>query len=237
GLLFDFDKRQVRANDGADPAADAPELGEWSFAIDQDRKGVSVRQGEKNLPPVRLRGKDEVVTAAALRPPGRRRPGVLAVASTERDANRTLIMLCDPAEGKPYRLLVSHLQNVLGLTFSASRPLLASVAEDQTVCVWSLADLDRSVGQIPGLGVADEEGKKVVVRALEAGSPAAKTDLAEGDVLEKVGAPGGEAKPIKDAAAFLLAVSVRRPGDRVDVSVSGKGVVRLPVGRGVDERK
>src|SRR5262245_5968327 len=86
GLLFDFDKRQVRANDGADPAADAPELGEWSFAIDQDRKGVSVRQGEKNLPPVRLRGKDEVVTAAALRPPVRRRPGVLAVAYTERDA-------------------------------------------------------------------------------------------------------------------------------------------------------
>src|SRR5207249_9548281 len=136
-------------------------------------------------------------------------PGVLAVAYTERDANRTLIMLCNPEDGKPYRLLIGHLQNVLGLAFSASRPLLASVGDDQTVCVWSLADLDRAVGQVPGLGVADKEGKKVVVHDLEPGSPAAKTDLAEGDVLAKVGAPGGEAKPVKDAAAFLLAVSVR----------------------------
>src|SRR5205807_4588380 len=139
----------------------------------------------------RLRGPDEVVTAAALRPAGPGRPSVLAVAYTERDASRTLIRLSNPADGRPYRLLVSHLQDVRGLAFSASRPLLASVADDQTVCVWSLADLDRAVGEVPGLGVG-EAGEKVVIRGLEPGSPAGKAGLADGDVIEKVGTSGAE---------------------------------------------
>jgi WD40 repeat protein len=233
GLVFDLDRRQIRANDRGGLAADAPQRGAWSLEYDADRKGVRVRQGER-VTPVRLRGKDEVVTAAALRPPAGGRPGVLAVAYTERDAARTLIRLHDPADGKPFRLLVGHLQDVRALAFSASRPLLASVADDQTVCVWGLADLDRAVGEVPGLDVV-EEGKKVVVRRVEAGSAAAKA-LAAGDVLEKVGAPGA-AKPVSDATGFLLAVAGRRPGDEVEVAVAGKGAVKLPVGRGVDERK
>src|SRR5262249_38812405 len=40
GLLFDLDKRQIRANDRASLAGDAPEPGAWSFTIDPDRKGV-----------------------------------------------------------------------------------------------------------------------------------------------------------------------------------------------------
>jgi WD40 repeat protein len=235
GLLFDLDKRQIRANDRANLATDTPQLGEWSFAIAADQKSVRVLQNQKEVSTVRLHGKDEEVTAAALRPPVGGQPGVLAVAYTERDAARTLILLCDPADGKPYRLLVSHLQDVQGLAFSASRPLLASVAEDQTLCVWSLADLTRAVGQVPGLEIG-EDGNKVVVRRVEPGSPGAKV-LAAGDVLEKVGVPGGEAKPVQDAAGFLLAVAARRPGDEIEVSVAGKGAVKLPVERGVDERK
>ncbi len=186
GLVFDLDKGQVRANEGG-LAADAPELGEWSFAIERDDKGVgkgvSVRQGGKDLPPMRPAAKDAVVTAAALRPPAAGRPGVLAVAYTERGASRTLIALRDPADARPYRLLVGHLQDVRELAFSASRPLLASVGDDQTLCVWSLADLDRAVGEVPGLGVGDGDGKAVVVRRVEPGSAAAKEGLSEGDVL------------------------------------------------------
>ena len=123
------------------------------------------------------------MTAVALRPAAPGRPGVLAVAYTERDANRVLIMLSDPAVGKPYRLLVSHLQDVRQLAFSSSRPLLASVADDQTVCVWGLADLDRAVGQVPGLAVGNAAGKKVVLSRVQPGSAAAKIGLREGDVL------------------------------------------------------
>jgi hypothetical protein len=233
GMLFDLEKRQLVENGRA--ADDAPDMGQWAVARDGDRKGVTVRQGQKNMPGVRLKGADEFVTAQALRPPAQGRPGVLAVAYTERDAARTVIMLCDPTDGRPYRMLYGHLLDVQGLAFSAARPLLASVADDQTVCVWSLADLDRAVGAVPGLGVG-EDGKKVVVRRVEKGSPAAEAGLKVDDVLEKLGVPGGEAKPVTSAAAFLLDVSARKPGDQVEVTVGGKAV-RLPLERGVDVRK
>jgi WD40 repeat protein len=237
GLLFDLDKRRLRANDRVDLLSDVPEPGDWSFAIGADRKSVTVRQGQRELPPVRLHGKEDIVTEVALRPPAPGRSGVLAVAYTERDSNRVLIMLCDPADGKPYRLLISHLQDVRQLAFSASRPLLASVADDQTVCIWSLADLDRAVGRVGGMEVADEGGKHVVLRRVEPGSAAAKAGLVVGDRLEKVASPGGAGKPVKDAADFLLAVAAHRPGDQVELIVAGKGAVRLLVERGVDERK
>jgi WD40 repeat protein len=236
GLLFDFDKRQLRASDHAELVSDAPKPGDWSFSIDTDRKGVTLRHGETKLRPVRLPGKRNVVTAVALRPSAGALPGVLAVAYRELDANRVLIMLCDPTNGKPYRMLVSHLQEVRQLAFSASRPLLASVADDQTVCVWSLVDIDRGVGQISGLEVVDGE-KKVIVRSVEPGGHAAKAGLAAGDVMETVGSPGEAAKRIQDAVDFVRAISWHRPGDQVAVTVAGKGLVKLPVDRGVDERK
>jgi WD40 repeat protein len=236
GLLFDLAGRRVRANDRADLAPDAPQPAGWSFAVDKDRRGVRVWQGDKALPTVRLRGADESVTTAELRPPAGGRPGVLAVAYQEREAARTLVMLCDPLTGKPYRLLVGHLQDVCGLAFSASRPLLASVAHDQTVCVWGLADLDKAVGAVGGLVVADKGKDQAVVLRIEPGSAAAGTALAEGDVLEGVGAPGS-VKPVKNATDFDLAVSTRRPGEQVEIAVAGKGALKLPVERGVDERK
>jgi WD40 repeat protein len=230
GWVVDLMRRKVQAN--ADPLkSDAPEMGAWSFAIAEDKKSVQVRNGDKTSPPVRLTGKDEVITAVALRPPEPGRSGVLAVAYTERNASRTLILLCNPVDGKAYRLLTGHLQEVRDLAFSASRPLLASVADDQTVCVWSLTKFDRVIGQVPGLVVQDDRGK-VVVRGV-----GAESTLAEGDVLEKLRLPGGEAKVIPSAAHFLYDVSALAPGATVEVTVAGKGVMKLPVGRGVGEGK
>ncbi|MCE9530769.1 MAG: hypothetical protein K8T89_06545 [Planctomycetes bacterium] len=237
GVIFDFDKREVKANNGAKPADDTPKLGDWSFAIDPDKKGVNLRQGATAMPPVRFSEKDAVITAVAFRPPGKDTIGVLAVAYTERDARRTLIALCDPTDGKPRRVLVSHLEDVRELAFSASRPLLASVADDQTVCIWSLADLDHVVGKIVGLGVGDSADKQTVVTRVEPNSPAATAKLLEGDVLEKLGVPGGEPKLVKNAGDFLVAVSTRKPGDTVEITVKGKAALKVPVARGVDERK
>jgi WD40 repeat protein len=234
GLVFDVDGRRLRADDGGKLARDEPDLAGWEVEVIDDRRAVSVRHGDEAMPTVRPPEPGQVVTRAALRPPAGGRPGVLAVACTEPDAERSFIMLCDPADGKPYRLLVGHLQEVRDLAFSASRQLLASVADDQAVCVWSLADLDKAVGFVPGLRVSDGKGGKAEVRRVEPGSPAARL-LAEGNVLERVGGPAGVA--VKGAADFLLAVSARRPGDKLEVAVADKkDPVRLPVGRGVDER-
>ena len=236
GLVFDLNQRQFRTNNRA-VLTDAPAQGAWKVTINQDKKGVTVVQGPKAMPPVCL-PENVLVTAAQLRPAAQGLPDVLAVAYTELAANRPLILLCNPADGKPYRLLTGHRQSILGLAFSASRPLLASVGDDQTVCVWSLADVNNAVGEVPGLGVSDKVGKngnEVVVRSVEAGSAAA-AKLAAGDVLHKLGAPGGKARAIKDAVGFLLEVYQRQPGDAVEVTVAGKGVVTLKVQRGVDWR-
>jgi WD40 repeat protein len=229
GLLFDLEKRSLRANDRAGLSTDITEKGRWTLTVGADSKSVTVREGDREVSTFRLRGERKILTKVRLRPPAPGRPGVLAVAYMEGEANRPVLLLCDPATGKPYRQLTGHLQEVRDLAFSATRPLLASVADDQTVCVWSLADLDSAVGQVSGLSVDEEKGK-VVVRAVEAGSPAAGR-LAKGDVLEQVGAIR-----IRSAADFLGAVSARQPGEQVEVRVTGR-VVKLPIERGVDERK
>jgi WD40 repeat protein len=237
GWVFDLAQRQLRPNEQGNLADDTPDLGNWSVVLDPDRKGVQVQQGAQSLPPVRLRGKDEYVTAMALRPPGPGRAGVLALAYTERGANRVLIQLSDPMQGKPYRLLVSHLQDVRGLAFSANRNLLASVADDQTICVWSLADIDQAVGQVAGLGVQDAAGGQVVVNQVEQGSAAAQAGLAVGDSVTQLGVAGGPLKPVKDAAGLLLAIAARRPAETVQLTIAGKGNLPVPVTRGVDQRK
>jgi len=93
GWLFGFDSRRIDANEDGKHALDRPDAGDWSFQVDDDGKGVRVRRGQKEMPPVRLRGADEVVTAVALRPPAGGNPGLLAVAYTERQSARTLILL------------------------------------------------------------------------------------------------------------------------------------------------
>jgi WD40 repeat protein len=239
GLLFDLEKQEVRANKG-EAKLDAPEMGRWEQPIlDPKRKIVTVSRGGVSVWSGQFPGKD--LTAVALRPPGPGgRRGLLAVAWTERDASKTLIQLSDPETGKPLRQLVGHLHDVRELAFSGSRELLASVGDDQTVCVWSLKDLDKAVGEVEGLGVRDEKGAdgkvRVVVRQVEPGTPAAK-ELANGDVIEKVGATGGEAKPIASAGEFVLAVSARAPGDKVVLTVAGKGARTLPVGRALEGRR
>jgi WD40 repeat protein len=235
GLLFDFDKRVWRTDKGTTIVPDVPDAGDWSLIIGKDLHSITVLQGKKEFPPLHVK-EPERVTAAKLRPPTKDRPGMLAVATKDFEANDTVILLCDPADGKPYRRLIGHLQDVRDLAFSASRPLLASVGDDQTVCVWSLADIDNAVGEVPGLRVSNED-KKVIVRDVEAASAAVKTKLAKGDVLEKVAAPGGEPKAIKSAGSFLMAVAARKPGDEVEVTIADKGVVKLTVERGADSRK
>ncbi|HEY1859457.1 MAG TPA: hypothetical protein VGG61_03840 [Gemmataceae bacterium] len=230
GLHFDFDKGQLRPNKGADLVSDAPTLGEW--AIERDGKSVHVRKGEKVYPAVALKDK-EVITAAALRPPGPVGPALLAVAVTDRDNARTLILLCRPEDGSPFRLLIGHLQDVRSLAFSASRALLASVGEDQTACVWGLTDLDKSVGQITGLGVSDVNGK-AVVHFVADGSAAARAGLAKNEVLEAIGSVGGDLKPVGSAADFLFAIASRRPDERLNVKVQSKEkLISIPLERGV----
>ena len=152
GLHFDFDKGRLRRATGE------PTLSQTHrrSAIGPGRSIRTARpcvfaRATKHFRAVVLKDK-EVVTAVALRPLSAVGPALLAVALTDRDNARTLILLRRPEDDTPFRLLIGHLQDVGQLAFSASRPLLASVAEDQTVCVWGLTDLDKAIGQVAGSG-------------------------------------------------------------------------------------
>src|SRR4029079_11079441 len=146
-----------------------------------DRKGVTYR-GTAGAPVrIVLDSPSERVTSAAVRPPSPNRPGLIAVAFTDDDASRSVIVLCD-LEGRHIRHLDGHLHPVRSLTFSESRPLLVSVGDDHMVCVWSLAEVDPGIGEIPGLGVT-ESGARVVVGHVKQGSPAHQAGLARGDVI------------------------------------------------------
>jgi hypothetical protein len=137
--------------------------------------------------------------------------------------------------GKPFRRMTGHLQRVTDLALSGARPLLASAAEDQTVSVWDLRDLDTVSGQIEGLVLADEGGKVVALR-VEPKSDAERAGLKVNDVVTALAPAGDKLKPLATALDFALELDQRKPESKVDLEVNRKAV-RLPVSRGVEEHK
>jgi WD40 repeat protein len=240
GRLFDLEGRTLGTDfagwsqDQADPNATG-----WVAKQGGNDRLRTISRGDQTFS-IAL-GKDQDVTAVALRPPGGVvKQAVLAVAHLDTLSNEAFISLFDVATGKPFMRLNGHLQRINHLAFSSSLPLLASVAGDQTVCVWGLRDLDKASGTIEGLELRDEKNN-VVVHRVESGSPANEAGIKKGDVIQGLGPPGGPAQPVKSAMAFYLDLAGRKPStkeasSRVAVKVNDK-TVTLPVSRAVEERK
>jgi WD40 repeat protein len=232
GWHFDFDNRRLRP--AADLTLDAPVLGDWEarFAPDGQRPGVRLFYKGEPRSRILLTDRDEITYFQPL--PRGRDKAIVAIALREKDTGRVLIRLYRD-DGVPFRDLAGHLQAVRGMAFSGTRPLLASVGEDQVVCIWSLTELDGASGRIAGLVIGDEDGK-AVVRGVEPGSTATGK-LVPGDVVEAVGPAGGELRVLKSAPEFYWAVHAQKPNDMVELRVAGKGKVVLAVSQGMDQRK
>ncbi len=243
GMIFDLEKRSLVRNPGNAGQIDGPAPAGWE-ARREGRTIRVIREG-KEVATIQMEETDEV-TDVALLPP---RPGqsltLLAVAHTDRETLQSPITLYDAGTGRPIRRLTGHLHAVRRLAFSGSRPLLASVAEDRTVCLWSLADLaglpaapqHQAVGVLRGVTVQDRAGQ-VVIAQVEPGSRAATAGLKEGDVLEGVGPATGPPRPVRTPLEFYFAVRARQPGDQVLVKIKDRQQpVAVRVERGQDERK
>src|SRR5262249_44024293 len=145
------------------------------------------------------------VTAYALLPPQRGLPvPVLAIAYRD-NLLQDRLSLYDAVSGEEVRQCTGHLDRIYSLAFSADGKLLVSAAEDQTVCVWSLIDLDLTLkvrGMLHGVAV-QERGKDLVVAQLDDKTIARQNRglLKEGDVLEAI-LDGTKFRPLTSAYDF-----------------------------------
>src|SRR5262249_37721968 len=145
------------------------------------------------------------------------------------------------------------------LAFDAPGRLLASAADDQTVCVWSLTDLGDTLDKrcaLRGVGVrADKEQLRIAFIDKDALEPANREALerakaAEGDLITWIeGAKEGDrVRPLKTPQEFYEAVWLLGPEKaplrekRVRLQLRDReGAnprrVELAVSQGTDERK
>jgi WD40 repeat protein len=241
-LIFSFTQPGLTGRGGW--KIDAPGAAGWkavhrkvTFVNRPEEHSFEIRRGQRLVGRLKLKP-NQVVTDFALLPPRPplRKP-ILAVAFQE--YGEPSLLLYDAATGDPLRHYSGHDAVIRSVAFSSDGRLLASAADDQTVCVWSLTDLGRTVGKhglIDGLAVKNGANATVVVARVEKGSPAAGK-LATGDVVEGIVGAAGKLQALTVARAYYRAVWETRPGAVLRLRVKGKGVVALTVGQGIDERK
>jgi WD40 repeat protein len=204
----------------------------WTYTLTVSRQGQE--QCRIALPSV---GR---LTDYALLPP---RPllgvPVVAVATLDRSFN-PLLSLYHGKTGQKIRQLTGHLGDIHSVAFSSDGKLLASTAEDQTVCVWSLTDLDqilKNPGVLQGVFIQRDKQGRLVVKRINADDLDKRNQalLEKGDVIEGV-VEGGQLRRLAQETELLETVSRVRPGEPITLRVRGKDVA-LVVSQGVDEAK
>src|SRR5262249_47980087 len=141
----------------AAPAADG-----WQVraSVVDGRALLLIFQGQESIREIKLAKEFAVTDYALLAPRPPLNFPILAIASHK--LGQPMLQLFNAKTGEQLRQLTGHMDRISCLAFSPDGRLLASVAEDQTVCVWSLNNLDKiveKIGLLPGLAVKDQEGK------------------------------------------------------------------------------
>jgi WD40 repeat protein len=239
-LIFDFANRKL-TSDLAGWKVDAPPLGNWNVIheVAKDKAGKSYDQfavsaGNKAVGKIALPPGVEFTDYALLPPGPMLNVAVLAVATHR--LGQPELSLFDVSTGQPVRRFDGHTERIRSLAFAADGKLLVSSAEDQTVCVWSLADLDKVYGQhglLPGLAVKDGPNGTVMVGRIDEQS-VAQGKLNEEDVIAGI-VVGAKLQPLTTAREFYNAIWGMKPGATATLRV-GKTDVPLKVGQGIDRR-
>jgi hypothetical protein len=245
-LVLDFAKRSLTA----DPArqgwrAVSPADAGWRVTRDAAVPHLfhwAGPQAARGSVALKLKPSQAVTSYALIPPPKPLAVPVLAVATWDGQIGEPLLALYHGGTGQRLRQLTGHVQPVHSLAATPDGRLLASAAEDQTVCLWSLADLPGVVGQhatLPGVAFRPTAPEPVIDK-VEPGSPA-EGALAAGDVVKALSfGPGGQPRPVASPLDVYEAVWREKPGGTVKLDIERQGAARtvgVVLGQGVDERK
>jgi len=241
-LIFDFEERGFAGKVPAGWAAAAPAQGAWrvSNTTRNGRNVIRVLDGNRLSSEVTL-PEDQRLDAVALLPP--RAPlkaPMLVVAAYVVKNGFTILDVYHGATGKLCRRYTGHTAPITALAIAPDGRLLASAANDQTVSVWSLADLPDIVGRHGGLsGVSVVQRDKELVVAKIDDDSAARNVLAEDMVVEGIVA-GGKVKPLASTREFYETFWTAKPGDEITLRVrsgnQGRDVA-VTADQGIDEQK
>jgi WD40 repeat protein len=239
-LVMDFNHRTL-TGDATGWKVEAPNLGGWRAVLEprdpQTLKfAVTIFHGERQAGRVELKAGYEVTAFALLPPQNPAKLPILALAFLD-DKVQPWLSLYQAQTGDQFRQLTGHTDPIRALAFSADGKLLASAAEDQTVSVWTMTNVDKTLG-VRGMlvGVAFRPADNVVaVTHIDPDSPA-RGRLRLNDVIEGI-VDQGQLRPIGSPREFYDEMTLRKPGSEVTLRIRGNNNVRLRLGQAVDERK
>jgi WD40 repeat protein len=239
-LVFDLSRHALTA-DLQGWGLTTSKVGDWkaTAAAREGRWTVRVDDNAGNSREIKLK-ENQVVTSYALLPPqGPRQTPMLAVAYQE--PGQVMLDLYDARSGAQFRQLTAHSDPINSLAFSGDGRFLISAAEDQTVCVWTLTNADKilgQLGQLPGVAVKAGPDNTIVVAKIGEDSPA-RDKLREGDIIEGLMQKAG-VRPLPSPRDFYETIAGLKPGQKIALQVRGPNGARgvsLPILQGIDERK
>jgi WD40 repeat protein len=224
-VIFNLNQR-VFTDDMEGWRIDAPANGGWELEatpLKRDAKGVVTARasvivtppGGAAATPIRLPAGESVTDFAFLPAMPPLNVPLVAVASHELD--QPSLRLYNAKTGEQVRQYTGHQYKISSIAFSADGRFLASVADDQTTCVWSLAKLDKYVGVLGSLPETAFRNQ-IVVKTVAAGGPAADK-LGAYDVIEGIVDSEGTLHRFSALHGLYGRIAQAKPGSRITLQV------------------
>ena len=227
--VYDFTSRKFA--DAAGWVSDEADPG--PYTLTKTATEVQVSKAGAALPKIVL--KEGSVTAVQLYRYGE--TPMVAVASYMVRRGTSVLELYDAATGVKIRNFAGHTAPIEAISFRADGKLMATAAQDQTISVWSLADLKDTIGLRGGLGEAaiEAKGNELVVA-----DPAGIENLQEGDKITGLYGKGDVLKALTTSRPLYESLWMRKPGSDAKLKVLRGGAAKdvlVKVRQGVDVRK
>jgi WD40 repeat protein len=226
---------------------DAPGLDGWGIegnARERDKlgkttapAGATVTTPDGKVVRIRIPGSEDVTDYAFLPAMPPLNVPLVAIASHELD--QPMLRLYNARTGEQVRQYTGHHYKISSIAFSADGRYLASVADDQTVCVFSLDKLEKWVlgvlGNLPETAFRDQ----IVVKSVAADGPAAG-QLVAYDIIEGMVDDENKLHRYSALRGLYNRLAQAKPGSKVNLQVKNeKGETRkveVTVGSAMVER-